>query len=115
MIKESEILNLLGEEIPDINTELEKLAHSGNIYKSIQCFADFTKELILSGNLKAVKHCIKLADKMLAEGTSTVKNAIENVYLFSLSTAIDLTAPVKEMLTGPLKKEYHRQTTRCGI
>jgi hypothetical protein len=119
MIRESEVINILGEKIPEINAELEKLPHTGNVYKSVQCFADFTKELIHTGNLKGVKHCLNVAETMLEDGSLAVKNAIENVFLFSLSAVLDLTSPVsqavKEMLRGPLRKEYNRQTTHGGI
>jgi hypothetical protein len=119
MIHESEVLNLLGEEIPEINPELERLPNAGSVYKSMQCFADFTREHIVNGNLKAAKQCMSVAEKMLAEGSITVKNAIENVFLFSISAAIDFTSPVsdavKKMMKGSLRKEYHRQTTHSGI
>ncbi len=119
MIHESEVLDLLGNKIPDINPELEKLATTGNVYKTIQCFADFTRNLIGAGNLQAVKGCINLAEEMLEHGNNTVKNAIENVFLFTLAPVIDLGDQVgitlKKMLKGDLRKEYSRQVSVSGI
>jgi hypothetical protein len=119
MIHESEVLDLLGYKVPEINPELEKLPSTGNIYKTIQCFADFTKHLIDAGHLNAVRHCVNLAENMLKEGNSTVKNAIENVYLHSLAPILDLGdstgTAIKKMLKGSLRKEYSRQICKGGI
>ena len=119
MIKENEVIELLGNEFPAINNEFERTANFGNIYKAMQCFADFTKQLIKKGNFKEVKHCFVVAEKMLQNGNGTVKNAIENGYLFSVSTIIDIASPVsqkvKSLLTDALKKEYNRQGCSSGI
>lgn len=119
MIRENEVMDLLGNEIPQINHTFEKTANPGNVYKAVQCFASFTKELIRKGDLEEVKHCFGLAEKLWTEGNQTVKGVIENVYVFSISPIIDLTNPlckkVKAMLSPELRREYYRQTTAHGI
>ncbi len=112
-IKESEVLEVLGNELPDINPVLEKTEDVNNIYKAMQCFAGFTKSLVYKGDFKEVKHCFHVAEKLLKHGNNTVINAIENVYLYSLSSILDLANPlslkVKGLLTDSLMKEYRRQ------
>lgn len=119
LINETEVVDLLGNEFPTINNDLEKTANPTNIYKAMQCFSDFTKQLIKKENFKEVKHCFNVAEKMLENGNSTVKNAIENCYLYSISTVLDLASPVsqkvKSLLTDSLKKEYNRQVCSSGI
>lgn len=119
VIKENEVIELLGNEFPLINNEFERTANPSNIYKAMQCFAEFTKLLIRSGNFKEVKHCFIVAEKMLQNGNGIVKNAIENCYLFSISKIIDIANPVsqkvKNLLTDSLKKEYNRQVCSSGI
>jgi hypothetical protein len=118
-IKENDILNLLGEELPEINIELEKLSNPQNVYTSVKCFAEFTKSLVNKGNFSEVKHCFNIAEKMMLEGNKTVKNAIENVYIFSMSTILDLTSPIsykiKDMMNRSLWKEYSKQVNASGI
>ena len=113
MITEKEILEVLGNELPAINASLEKTEDINNIYKAMHCFANFTKSLISKGDFKEVKHCFNVAEKLLKNGNSTVVNAIENSYLYSLSTILDFTTPVslkvKSLLTDSLMKEYRRQ------
>jgi hypothetical protein len=119
LINENAVMELLGNELPSTNELMERKADSSNVYKTIQYFADFTKQLIQNGNFKEVKHCFKIADKMLQQGNSAVKNAIENVFVFSLSSVLDMSNPicdkVKSLLTDSLRKEYQNQVNASGI
>lgn len=118
-IEESEVLEILGNEFPEINSELEKIPNAVNVYTSIKCFADFTRKLVSKGNLKEVKHCFTIAEKMLCQGNHTVKNAIENVYIFSLSSVLGFASPfnlkIKGIMNGALRREYNRQVCTSGI
>ena len=112
-IAESEVLTILEKELPEIKTWLDNIANPGNVYKVMQVFANYTKQLAINGNLKEVSHCFNVAERLILEGNNMVKNGIYNCYLFSVSTIIDLTSPVsqavKNLLTDSLKKEYYRQ------
>lgn len=118
-IKENQIFDLLGNELPEINPELEKLPYPRNIYVSVKCFAEFTKQLIKIGNLSEVKHCFNVAEKMLLEGNKPVKNAIENIYIFSISSILDFAGPLSNKIKGMMNKalltEYKRQVCASGI
>jgi hypothetical protein len=118
-INETEIVEVLGNELPELNPALERTENINKIYKVMQCFANFTKHHISKGDFKEVKHCFNVAETMLKNGNSTVKNAIENGYLYSLSSVLDLTTPlaqkIKGLLTDSLKKEYNRQVCTSGI
>jgi len=119
MIKETEVVEVLGNELPDMNAVLEKTEDVNNIYKAMQCFASFTKSLVNKGDFREVKHCFNVAENLLKHGNSTVINAIGNVYVYSLSSILDLTNPlslkVKSLLTDSLRKEYRRQVGASGL
>lgn len=118
LLKEKEALSLLSNEFPAIRKMLsnETLA---DIYKVVSAFAGFTKEHARNQDLKEVKHCFNVAEKMLHEGNSAVKNAIENVYVFSLSSLLDvpsaMSSRIRELLNASLKNEYYRQVSASGI
>lgn len=118
-IIENQFIDILGDELPEINPELEKLSSPRDIYVSVNCFAEFTKQLIKKGNLSEVKHCFNIAEKMLLEGNKTVKNAIENVYLFSMSSILDFTNPLSRKIKGMMNKalltEYQKQVSTSGL
>src|ERR1017187_5027257 len=110
MITEMQVREILQKELPEIKKELEKLTNLNNIYKTMQCFVDITKKLAGKRNMKAVKKSFKLAERILKEGNNTVKNAVENVYVFSISTILNLGTPISKkintLFNGSLRKEY---------
>lgn len=116
-MKEAEACTLLLNEFPTIATELKQQA-GNDIYKSIRCLADLTGKLARLSDLREVKHCFDIAEKMLAEGNSIVRNAIENTYIYSLTPLLDL-SPLKDklkaLLNAPLRCEYYRQVMSSGI
>jgi len=118
-IIENQFIEILGDELPEINPELEKLSTPRDIYVSVKCFAEFTKQLIKKGNLSEVKHCFNIAEKMLLEGNKTVRNAIENVYLFSMSSIFDFANPLSRKIKGMMNKalltEYQKQVSASGL
>ncbi|MGZ4035417.1 MAG: DUF7674 family protein [Bacteroidia bacterium] len=118
MITENEVQDILGEELPEINNKLERLPNLNNVYKAMECFVDYTKDLICKGKMKEVKHCFNVAEKMLENGNSIVKNAIENVYVYSLGTVVALstltTNQLKDIFTGSLRQEYNKQVCASG-
>ena len=119
MITENQVTEILSNELPEINNELIKLSNSKNIYKTMQCFVDFTKELVKRRNLAAVKNCFNLAERMLEEGNNSVKNAVENVYVYSIAPILYLTTPINNemnaIFNSSLKKEYYGQVYASGI
>jgi hypothetical protein len=114
-ITETEVLFLLSNELPQIEAEIKNNSTQTSIYNVIGCFADVTKNMAKVGNLKEVKHCFNIAEKLWLAGNGTVKNAIENGYLFSLSSLLDLNTKIKDLLCAPLRKEYNRQVCSHGI
>lgn len=118
-LDEVEVLDLLGNEFPALNYELEKTANGTSLYKTVQCFADFTKTLVNQQNFAEVKHCFRVAEKMLKEGNGIVRNAIENCFVFSVTNMLDVAGTAgsraKMLLTELLKKEYSRQVSAAGV
>jgi hypothetical protein len=82
-------------------------------YKIMHRFADYTMELIKTGNLNPLRECFKTSDFLLREGNGEIKNAVENVFIFSLALFLDasnaLSRQVKDLLPASLREEYKRQ------
>lgn len=110
MIKETQVKDILGKNLPEMILPSENLR---SLYKTISSFASYTKELIRQGNLPLVKDCFATAEYLLEEGTSNVKSAIENLYVFSVTSFLDLTGSVskqvKELLPARIQSEYKKQ------
>ena len=109
-ISGTDVTDILKANVPDL--KIEKLIEY-NLTKVIDGFAGYTIDLIKTGNLSAIKDCFNTAEQMLTEGSSEVKNAIENVYVFSISIFFDIahavSKQVKELLPVHLMEEYRKQ------
>ena len=63
--------------------------HTRQLYKSIQGFADSSLKLCEEEKFEKLKQFLKVALKLFKEGNAPVRNAIVNVYLFTLSRYMD--------------------------
>ncbi len=86
MLNQYEIPALIADEFPEIREPLARLSNNGNITKVVEVFARYTEENVHGHNLHIVEKCMKLADRIYVKGNEIVKNAIENVFIFSFST-----------------------------
>jgi hypothetical protein len=110
IISRTDVRGLLEANVPGL--EIEQSVEC-NLIKIIDGFARYTIDLIKKGNLSAIKNCFGAAEQMLTDGSSEVRNAIENVYMFSISIFFDMahavSNQVKELLPAQLMEEYHKQ------
>lgn len=80
-------------------------------YNIIHRFTEFTKNLIKRGNIPMVQQCFIKAELLINDGNQTVKNSIENIYVYSISTLLDMPdniyKQVKDILPDTLNEKYH--------
>jgi len=113
MLSEKDAIQVIKKELPQLiqSSEADELS----IYKSVSKLVAFTRHVIQNNNTNEVKHCFSLAEQLLKEGNNTVKNAVENVYVFSLSCLFGSTSILREFITPLIEAEYKRQTCCKGI
>ena len=93
-----------------------KTKSTPNIYKQAQRFANLTKTLIATGKINRAKRCFLYAENAFIHGTSEIKNLISNVYLYSVSSFMEINHyNFQEFLPENLKNEYHRQVNASGL
>jgi hypothetical protein len=82
----------------------------------MQKLADITKVFIISGNIQRVKKCLDIATRLYSNGNNEVKNAIANVYVFSVSTFMEIHHyNIRKLFPKPLQSEYLKQVNASGI
>lgn len=93
------------------------MKNQGNtIYKQTERFAEITKTAILSGNIVRAKKCLALAERLFATGNNETKIAISNVYVFSVSSFMELRhCTISNLFPKALKAEYIRQINASGV
>ncbi|MDI1304564.1 MAG: hypothetical protein PSX42_06940, partial [bacterium] len=80
------------------------------IYKQAERFAEITKTAIITGNISRAKKCLALAERLFISGSNETKIAISNVYIFSVSSFMELRhCSISNLFPQTLKAEYIKQ------
>ena len=104
MINERIALVMLEGEIP--TTDNVPDPHDTNrLYTAVQNFATVSLKLCEVGKTRKFEEYLKVASKLYKEGNETVKNAIINVYLFTISHAMDMKAQLAKHVERIFPKE----------
>lgn len=86
------------------------------IYKQAERFAEITKNAIITGNIARAKKCLALAERLFATGNNETKIAISNVYVFSVSSFMELRhCSISNLFPQALKAEYIKQINASGV
>ena len=86
------------------------------VYNRAERFANITKTAIISGNIVRAKKCLALAERLLATGSNETKLAISNVYVFSVSTFMELRhCNIYNLFPKTLKAEYLKQINATSV
>lgn len=109
MINERIALVMLNGEVGQIPNDPH---HTKEFYSSMQTFATSSLKQCEEGNLKKFEECIMVARKLYKDGNETVKNGISNVYLYTLSHALDKQTELKEKIVKLFPKELLEENKR---
>jgi len=86
------------------------------VYNQAERFAEITKTAIITGNIIRAKKCLALAERLFATGSNETKIAISNVYVFSVSSFMELRhCNISNLFPKTLKSEYLKQINTSGI
>jgi hypothetical protein len=87
-----------------------------SVYKQAERFAEITKKSIITGNIIRAKKCLTLAEKLFETGSQETRNAISNVYVYSVSSFMELkNCSISNLFPKSLKAEYIRQINTSGV
>lgn len=88
MINQYELPASLVSELPEIENDLKQTADTLNVFKTAQCLVHYTKEKIKAHDMNAVKRIMTAAENIYMKGNNAVKNALENVFVYSFTSMI---------------------------
>lgn len=123
MIIQAQVPDYIGENLPEIKSDLQKAvgANAPTVYTAVKCLTDFTRVMVQDHNYPMVRRCLSLAGKLYTKGNDAVKNALENVYVFSFSSLLTGCESFQERnllqaaIPGSLYQAYMKQVTAFGI
>lgn len=99
MINQLEIPMFIEDALPGMQHELIVNGKS-DAYGTINQLARYTDQQIKEHNFNTVKKCFAVADKLYYKGNSVVKNAIQNVFVFSVTRMFQNCPAEKARLQG---------------
>ena len=89
-----------------------------NPYNAMSALLQFTSNNIKAHNYNAVKRSFNVADKLYCKGDNVVKNAVQNVFIFSFSSIFqnnpDEKKQLMSLLPGTLYAAYLSQVCHGG-
>ena len=96
MISQTEIPGYIAEELPELSQDLAVTTKSG-AFAFMKTLLEFTFKSIRERNYNIAKRCFHVAARIYEKGNATVKNAVQNVFVYSFTRMFQL---------FPLEKEH---------
>lgn len=86
------------------------------IYKQEERFAEITNKAIISGNISRAKKLLAVAENLLETGSNETKNVISNVYVYSVSSFMELRhCSISNLFPKALRAEYIKQINATSV
>jgi hypothetical protein len=96
--------------LTDPNKQTMKKGHNQSIYSQMHRMAELTIMMVLSGKLVRAGKFLDAAERLFLNGDCQSRNAVSNVYLYDVSTLLELHHyNVQSLLPVSLQKEYIKQ------
>jgi len=110
MIRESEVRYCISNNVPALAIELSCIKDNNDVYRAIDCLTGYTKTLIREDRLNELQACFKTAYMLLHEGNRLIQLAVENTFIYSVSSlleiSLDVTQPVRTLFLNNFRVEY---------
>lgn len=80
-----EVPAIIEDALPAMKDVLKDKSIVGNVHATMQVLVKYTKKMMSLHDLPAVVKCMSVADRIYDKGNALVKNAVENVFVYSFS------------------------------
>ncbi len=118
MLCQEELSEYIEKEMPELSG-MGKGDKPQNVYDIVRHMLKYTKSQVIQHNLNAAKKCMNLAEQLYYKGNNAIKNAIENVFVYSFSHAFFHDENKRKEVIGiipeSLYKLYKRQLVNSHL
>ncbi|MBC7555196.1 MAG: hypothetical protein H7257_14600 [Taibaiella sp.] len=111
MIQQQELPELIEDSIPELSG-ICKRAKCKNAYDIATQMLKYTSQKVVNSNLAAAQDCCQLAEQLYKKGNNIIRNAIENVFVYSLTHTFfheEDKNKVNDILPASLYELYRKQ------
>ncbi len=88
MINDNELPQIVEQEIPELSGKIFDNENCSIVHSTVNALRDHAHGKMEEENFGAVKQCMAVAEKLYKKGNPAVKNAIENIYVYSFSSML---------------------------
>lgn len=114
-----EVPALLSDELPALDADLKQVK-LGNVHSCIRLFTEYTGKMIRIHQVDMVKHCMRVAEQLYVKGNGLIRNAIENVFVYAISSMRSCCSKgewqhIQAQMPVTLHSLYVQQVLKSGI
>jgi len=88
MFTNSNLAQEITRTIPELRSELHKPECEKSVYKQLDVLSHYVADKAAHEELKDVKQAFYLVDNLYENGSSPIRSAIENVFVYSFTTLL---------------------------
>lgn len=119
-MNQNEAVTVISAAIPEVTEELTKEAAIKHSFALIRIITCYTRKMVAQHNEQMIEKCLKLVDRIYTKGDLAIKNAIENVFIFSLDHILfSCSAAARSRISGKIPLNlytgYVQQIYKSGI
>ena len=118
MLTQNDLPEYIEQTMPELSA-FGKPNKSINVYDIVRHMLKYTKSQVIRHNLKSAQKCMSLAEQLYYKGNNAIKNAIENVFVFSFSHAFfhdeDEKKSIMTIMPDSLYKLYKNQLVNSHL
>ncbi len=115
MISSEEACQYVQQTLPEIS---DSLPPEGGIYGTLNAVREYACQKVKEHNYSRLQQCFTLAASLYESGSGSVKCAVENVFVYSISRIFSLAkedkAHIKAMMPQSLRNLYMAQVLHHG-
>lgn len=114
MNNQDNLVTTIGQSFPALRPSLQTAACAGSIYKQVGVLSDYVAEKLASGEVSEARKALHFANYLHEVGSSCVKNAVENILVYSFSKVLSSRQHLKAIIPATLLSVYIKQLMHCG-
>ena len=118
MLSQNDLPEYIEQAMPELS-KFGKANKSKNVYDIVRQMLKYTRSQVIQHNLNAAQKCMSLAEQLYNKGNNVIKNAIENVFVFSFSHAFfhdeEKKKSIMTIIPDTLYKLYKKQLVNSHL
>ena len=118
MLSQEDLSEYIEKAMPELSGMVTK-GKSQSVYDIVRHILKYTKSQVIRHNLNAAKKSMALAEQLYHKGNNAIKNAIENVFVYSFTHVFFLDEDKKkelmDIVPDSLYKLYKRQLVNSHL